>query len=143
MAKGLTAKQEKFCVEYVNGGMSLSDAYRASFNCSKLKPESVNTLAHRLSKKVQIRSRIKELQSAAAEEAKVTLAGHLEDLKRLRDAAEEKGQFAAAINAEIFRGKVSGLYGDRAEISSSSIPIIKPVIELPVQKPEDKSDANG
>lgn len=118
MAKELTAKQEAFCVEYVKkGNGSYSDAYRAAFDCSKMKPATVNNKAYILSCKGEIRARIKELQDATAEKAIVTLAGHLEDLKMLRDLAMEKGQLSAAINAEIFRGKACGLYVEKAEVS--------------------------
>ena len=90
MAAGLTAKQERFCVEYVsNGSKSYSDAYRIAFDCSRMKPASVNRRAFALKEEVKIRARIKELQDEAAERAMVTLAGHLEDLRRLRDEARE------------------------------------------------------
>lgn len=118
MAEGLTAKQERFCVEYVsNGSRSYSDAYRAAFDCSRMKPASVNRRAFALKEDVKIRARIKELQDEAAERAMVTLVGHLEDLKRLRDEAREARQFNAAINAEIARGKAAGLYVERSEVS--------------------------
>lgn len=118
MAAGLTAKQERFCVEYVsNGSKSYSDAYRIAFDCSRMKPASVNRRAFALKEEVKIRARIKELQDEVAERAMVTLAGHLEDLKRLRDEAREARQFNAAITAEIARGKACGLYVERTEVS--------------------------
>ena len=118
MAEGLTAKQERFCVEYVsNGSKSYSDAYRAVFNCSKMKPGTVNNKASKLAAENEIQARIKKLQDEAAERAMVTLVGHLEDLKRLRDEAREARQFNAAINAEIARGKAAGLYVERSEVS--------------------------
>ncbi len=118
MAEGLTARQERFCVEYVNGGSkSFSDAYRAAFDCSRMKPASVNNKASKLAAENEIQARIKELQDEAAERAMVTLVGHLEDLKRLRDEAREARQFNAAINAEIARGKAAGLYVERSEVS--------------------------
>lgn len=118
MAEGLNARQEKFCVEYVNGGSSsYTDAYRAAFNCSRMKPGTVNNKASKLAGEDEVRARIKELQDEAAEKAMVTLVGHLEDLKRLRDEAREARQFNAAITAEIARGKACGLYVERAEVS--------------------------
>ncbi len=117
MAKGLTAKQEKFCVECAKEGVSYSDAYRAAFDCSRMKPEAIYVEASRLKDDPKISLRIKKLQDMAADEAMVTLAGHLEDLKMLRDLAVEKGQLSAAINAEISRGKACGLYVERAEVS--------------------------
>ena len=80
-----------------------------------MKPESVWSLASRLMSNVKVMSRVQELRDAAAKEAQVTLEGHLEDLRRLRDIAVEEGQLSAAITAEISRGKAVGLYTDKVQ----------------------------
>jgi hypothetical protein len=85
-----------------------------------MKPESVNNLAHRLSQKVEIRSRIKELQDEVAKAAMISLEEHLEDLKRIRDGAMLVGKFGPAVTAEIARGKACGLYKERMEVSASA-----------------------
>jgi len=36
---------------------------------------------------------------------------------RLRDGAENKGQFTAAINAEVAKGKMAGFFVDRKEVT--------------------------
>ena len=46
----------------------------------------------------------------------LTVAVHLEELRRLRDLAREKGELAAAIQAEIKRGEVGVFYVKRREI---------------------------
>ena len=43
----LTIKQEKFCNLYIELG-NASEAYRQSYNCEKMKPESVNNKAYEL-----------------------------------------------------------------------------------------------
>lgn len=110
----LTQKQESFCAEYVKCG-NAAEAYRSAYKCEKMKPESVWSLASRLMSNVKVMSRVQELRDAAAKEAQVTLEGHLEDLKRLRDQSVEAGQFSAAITAEISRGKAVGLYTDKVQ----------------------------
>ena len=110
----LTQKQESFCAEYVKCG-NAAEAYRSAYKCEKMKPESVWSLASRLMSNVKVMSRVQELRDAAAKEAQVTLKGHLEDLRRLRDMAVEDGQFSAAITAEISRGKAVGLYTDKVQ----------------------------
>ena len=110
----LTQKQESFCVEYVRCG-NAAEAYRSAYKCEKMKPESVWSLASRLMSNVKVMSRVQELRDAAAKEAQVTLEGHLEDLRRLRDIAVEEGQLSAAITAEISRGKAVGLYTDKVQ----------------------------
>ena len=115
---GLTAKQEAFCIEYVKGGSkSFSDAYRAAFSCAHMKPSTINTKASVLAQNGKIRARIDELRAEASREASVTLVDHLRTLEALRDSAAEAGQYSAAVKAEIARGKASGLYVDRQEIS--------------------------
>ena len=106
MNNGLTSKQEKFCITYVTEGGSLSDAYRAAYNCEKMKPESVNRKAAELMANGKI---------SARHNAVVTVEEHLRELARLRDLAVETRQYGAAIKAETARGKVSGLYVDRQE----------------------------
>lgn len=112
MAGKLTPKQEKFCQEYIQCG-NASDAYRAAYDCSKMLPQTVNRAAFGLFNNSKITTRIKDLRDKAAEAAMVTLQGHLNDLKRLRDAAEADQQYSAAITAEISRGKAAGLYAER------------------------------
>ena len=115
MAK-LTPKQEKFCNEYIKGG-SASDAYRAAYDCARMKPETINRSACSLLKNHKITTRLHKILDAAAEAAKVTLVGHLNDLKALRDEAREAGKYASAVQAEIARGKASGLYPEKHEFS--------------------------
>lgn len=117
---GLTAKQEAFCIEYVKGGSkSFSDAYRAAFSCAHMKPSTINTKASVLAQSGKIRARIHELRAEASREASVTLVDHLRTLETLRDNAAEAGQYSAAVKAEIARGKASGLYVERQEITGS------------------------
>ena len=113
MAK-LTAKQEKFCTEFVQCG-NASEAYRRAYSAGNMKPETVWSNASRLLDDSKVGARVRELQEAAAQKAQVTLEGHLEDLRRLRDMAVENGQFSAAITAEISRGKAVGLYTERVQ----------------------------
>lgn len=48
-------------------------------------------------------------------EAGITFAGHLERLRALSEKAEKAGQNAAAITAEVWRGRAAGLYADRVK----------------------------
>lgn len=112
----LTEKQEKFCVEYIRTG-NASEAYRQSYDSSNMSPESVNRKAKELMDNVKIAARLEELRAPVREKAQITLESHLADLKRLRDRAEEEGKFAAAITAEVSRGKASGLYVEKHEIT--------------------------
>jgi len=62
----LTPKQEKFCHVYMETG-NASEAYRKSYNCEKMKPESVNRLAKAQLDHIKIASRIQELKEELKE----------------------------------------------------------------------------
>ncbi len=112
----LTPKQEKFCIAYIETG-NASEAYRRAYNSGKMKPETVNRNAKSMLDDNKIATRIGALQKPAVEKAQVTLEQHLNDLKRLRDLAEADQKWQAAIQAEVSRGKVSGLYTERHELT--------------------------
>jgi hypothetical protein len=65
---GLTTKQENFCRNISINGLSISEAYKQSYNCENMKIDSIYQLSCRLSKQVKITSRIKELSEAVASE---------------------------------------------------------------------------
>ena len=112
----LTSKQESFCLAYIENG-NASEAYRLTYNAEKMKPETVNRSAKELLDNTKITARIEEIRRPALEVAQVTLAEHLKDLKKLRDLSESEGKFSAAVSAEIARGKVSGLYVQKVELT--------------------------
>jgi phage terminase small subunit len=105
----LTPKQEAFCLTYVETG-NASESYRQAYNAEKMKPETVAKRASELMQDGEVAGRIRELRADAAEAAKVTLEGHLRDLKAIRDKALKAGEFGPAASAEIARGKAAGLY---------------------------------
>jgi len=57
----LTPKQEKACQKFIELG-DKSTAYWSAYNCSRMKPESINRKAHELFEGINIRSRVEELQ---------------------------------------------------------------------------------
>ena len=60
---GLTAKQEKFC-EALASGASNSDAYRAAYDCSRMKDNSIHTEASKLACNPAIASRVRAIMDA-------------------------------------------------------------------------------
>lgn len=105
----LTPKQEAFC-QAITTGINSSDAYRKTYPTDKMNAAGVNRRAKELMDNGKISARIAELRKPVIEELQLTLKQHLDDLKDLRDRAATKGQFAAAITAEIARGRASGFY---------------------------------
>jgi hypothetical protein len=62
-----------------------------------------------------------ELLEKQKQRAEVSVDSHLTELSHLRDEAKDSGQIAAAISAEVSRGKVAGLYIDRKEVMVSKM----------------------
>jgi phage terminase small subunit len=79
---GLTSQQEKFAQE-VGSGKSLSDAYRAAYKASKMRPESVNDSASKLMANPAITQRVAKIQVDAAEKAGLDAAKVLQEVARL------------------------------------------------------------
>lgn len=92
----LTPKQEKF-IEGVVAGMNLTDAYRAAYNCARMKPETVNNKAWELSRKGEITARIEKARAEAAKKAQWSLDIAVERVRKLNDKAisdlEEDGLY--------------------------------------------------
>lgn len=114
--KPLTLKQENFCLAFIESG-NASESYRRSYDVSKMNEASINRKAKDMIDNVKIRARVSELRKPIIEAAQINLAGHLRDLRVLRDRAEKEGRYSAAVSAEIARGKASGLYVDKIEIN--------------------------
>lgn len=67
----LTVKQEKF-VQNIIKGMSQREAYKNSYNATKMKDNSIDTKAWELMQKVEIKERYKELLEMTKQEAIMT-----------------------------------------------------------------------
>ena len=112
----LTKRQEAFCVAYIQSG-DASAAYREAGYSPNLSPKTVNEEACRLLKNPKVSARMTELRMQVAEATNITLGTHLADLLWLREMAAKSGKYAAAVQAEMARGKVIGLYVDRIAMS--------------------------
>lgn len=114
----LTAKQEAFCLAYLETG-NASEGYRQAYKTDRMKPLTINKRASELLARGDIAGRLDELREPVRARAQLTLESHLQRLKDLSEAAERKGQFAAAIAAETNRGKAAGLYVEKVDHSNT------------------------
>ena len=69
-----SSKQEKFSRLIALDGLSISEAYKQSYNCENMKQDSIYQLSSRLSKQVQITSRINELRDSVTSEIVANVA---------------------------------------------------------------------
>ena len=121
---GLTEKQERFCLAYMENGGNATQAYLSSYNVKKAKPETVNNKAMVLLHKGEIGARIAALRNAAANRAEIREAdvlcetGHIafSDLGKLfnengtvKQPHEWPQEIAAAVASfevfEVYRGQ--------------------------------------
>jgi len=132
----LTQKQENFCIAYIETG-NASEAYRRAYDAENMKPETVTKRASEMLIDGNIAGRVAELRAPVIAKAQITLEQHLDDLKRLRDLAEAAAKFGPAVQAEMARGKASGLYVDKTELTGKDggpVEVVAPKLEIILNK---------
>ena len=121
--KKLNPKQYKFVEELVYGeadNISGAEAARRA-GISEKKARTRSSLWQNSRLFPQIVRAIERRRLELRKQYEASKDTHLVKLARLRDGAEKNDQYSAAINAEIHRGKTSGLYIDRKAIITGSI----------------------
>jgi phage terminase small subunit len=106
----LTAKQESFCLAYVETG-NASEAYRRAYNAENMKPATINRTAKDVLDNPNIAARLKELRAPAVAKAQLTIEDLLRELEEARKIALEcpTPQTGAAVNATLGKAKLLGL----------------------------------
>lgn len=97
--------------------MSKIDAYVDAFKPQTASRKTCGESASRLAAKPSIIARVQELREVAAAECRINLKVHLMRLNQLSLCAERDGQYGAAVSAEVARGKASGLYIEKKEVT--------------------------
>tara|TARA_R100001460_G_scaffold1862_7_gene6623 strand:+ start:11100 stop:11678 length:579 start_codon:yes stop_codon:yes gene_type:complete len=115
----LLPKHKKFCRLYVEGMSAAAAARKSGFTKSMIGSKVQGSAMLRTNP--LIANFIIELLDKQRERADVSVDSHLTELSHLRDEAKDTGQIAAAISAEVNRGKVAGLYIDRKEVMVSKV----------------------
>lgn len=111
--RDLNDRQRAFVAAYLSNGGHATNAYMEAYGVDSV-VAGVN--ATRLMKDQRVRDAIEAIRGPVAKKAGLTLARHLRNLAKLRDKAVMAKQYAAAVTAEVNRGKAAGLYVDRVRI---------------------------
>ena len=117
----LTEKQIKFAelLIYNEGRMSPAEcAFEAGY---KTRPRQAASELRNPKYSPLVVRYIGELRAEIQEKHGITFEKHLGELAKLRDDARVKGAWAAAINAEVARGKAGGLYIDQKLIMTGNL----------------------
>ena len=113
LPKKLTERQIKFAelLVYNEGRKSPSEcAYEAGY---KTRPRQAASELRNPKIAPLVVKYIGELRAEIQEKYGINFEKHISELAKLRDDAQAKGAWSAAINAEIARGKAGGLYVDQ------------------------------
>ena len=130
----LTVKQEKFSKLVALDGLSISEAYKQSYNCENMKIDSIYQLSCRLSKQVKITSRIKELSEAVTGEMVANVAWTKERFLKEAESnliqSRDLGQMNPANSSLQLIGKVTGILEEKPT-NQVNIGIIETIGKLP------------
>jgi len=111
----MSPKAERFVAEYLKDLNATKAAIRTGYSA-----RSAASQGERLLRNAEICAMVKAGQAQIAETNGMTIAGHLQTLKELRDAALSAEKYSAAVTAEMARGKVSGFYVDKVEMKDAT-----------------------
>ena len=121
LPKKLTERQIKFAelLIYNEGRKSPSEcAYEAGY---KTRPRQAASGLRNPKIAPLVVKYIGELRAEIQEKYGINFEKHISELAKLRDDAQAKGAWSAAINAEIARGKAGGLYVDQKLVLSGNL----------------------
>ena len=104
----LTIKQEKFCNLYIELG-NASEAYRQSYNCEKMKPESVNIKAFELLNNGKVTLRVDELRNELAKRHDITKDTLIIELEEARQMAKDTAKASSMVSATMGKARIRGL----------------------------------
>lgn len=116
----LNAREERFA-QLVAGGMSQAQAFRiANPAAEKWADSAVHSKASHMMARPHVEARIRELLEQSAKQVVFTLADHLRNLETISKAALKAKDFSAAASAEVARGKASGFYVVKTEVTGKN-----------------------
>lgn len=112
----LTPKREKFAQKFIETG-SASEAYRLSFDASRMKDKTIWETASKLLKDPKVAARVAELQAAHQKRHDVTVDSITAELEEARMIALADKQASAAVSASLGKAKLHGLVVDKNELT--------------------------
>ena len=110
----LSPEEREFVVSLAMG-MGKTEAYRKAYpdRSQEWTDGSLRVAAHRLSRRANVLLILDSMAEEQQERANLSFDTHIDELARLSKRAELAGNFGAAVNAEVNRGKAAGLYVER------------------------------
>lgn len=108
----LTPQQQEFVVGLLRG-LSATEAYKVAYGCEGWSRAAIQVKASKLRHKAMIGVWLRAAKIGALEHNVLTLAQHVAELDAIAEEAKAAGNFGAAVNALVNKGKAAGLYVER------------------------------
>ena len=125
----MTPKQERFCQLYVQIG-NASEAYRQSYDCSRMKSETIHRCAHELLQNPKITARITQLRDLAQIASGVTVERVVQGL--FSEATNQESPPSARVQAWSLLGKHLGMFRESTpDRDTTTIQIREVVVHMP------------
>lgn len=103
----LTPKQEKFCLKYIETG-NASEAYRQSYDCERMKPETIKRSAKELLDNRNIATTIEKLRQEAKDRHSITVDDIIAEYEEARLLAKSLEKPSAMVSATSGKARVLG-----------------------------------
>lgn len=122
MKQELTAKQEKFCMAYLEAD-NASDAYRECYNTEKMNANTVNRAAFELLENPKIIARLAAIRKPVIEKVQLSIQDIIDELEQARTIAlaAETPQASAATAASMGKAKLLGYLIDKKEVRTGAL----------------------
>ena len=122
----LTEQQQKFVLTYIINGNNATDAYKAAYDCKKMKDESINVEASKMLKHPKVSLWIKQananVQEVFESEIKYSAKDCFNELERIRDKTEDDSKTVnTALKAVELKGKLVGHFVDKHQVTGGNL----------------------
>lgn len=112
----ITDKEHKFIMAIMDG-MNNSDAYRHAYDCDGSSDRTIWGNASKVRNSAKVVAWLTHLRTTASADITVTRESHLRELERIKEMALANGNYGAASQCEVHKGKVIGAYVERVEVT--------------------------
>ena len=122
----LTDKQQKFVLNYITNGNNATDAYRKSYDCSKMSDKSITVEASKMLKNPNVTLWLKQancnIQEVFQDEIKYSVKDCFDELDEVRSRAKkDKGNYSQEIKAIELKGKLAGHFVDKHVVAGGGL----------------------
>jgi len=122
----LTDKQQKFVLNYITNGNNATEAYRRSYDCSKMKDTSITVEASKLVKNPNISLWLQQancnVQEVFQEEIKYSAKDCFDELEYIRNkTVNTTKNVSVALKAVELKGKLAGHFVDKHVVAGGGL----------------------